>query len=740
MKIVSTELCLQRKYFLVLKAAKQHIYNSIDHIFQSVRECKERGIAASDCEMVAIAKVNKDREGDNRNQERYGEQEPTNDPDQQQQPFSNTHNSRIQQIGYPSQPNKQTQHNVESRFEYAERPNPRNDEGQGNPRMLQSYSNAQPPFSEKPRSTVDLSHPFQRNQSGLNGNAQYLTRPWFPQQPSEKPPIPSNPSDVFMRRDTNSARQSYAQVSTRPWSEQQQPSNNYQRSPPVSDPSDGFMRRDQGSAQGLHKPYAPHPIPYYRDQQPPYDPDKPHLAIDPPVGFFGQNPYSAYPQPRDSRYLNDPNRAQIVSDPAETILGRNSYSGYQSSLPADHRRLAKPWFPQPTHYGYGEPQISSGHTEVPFSGQTSPVSSPGVQPPHEDRRYHHLSGLTSHERIAVLPGQEQPNALPGTEPRFESARSYHSPHFERIVPLPGQIQSPRRPEVEPRFESIYVSATTYDRSLANEYPRPATPQALDPRVSVQSGIRVQDGVSNIELPRGTPVADIPSKNFMNGSSQQDSHQVTLSTPDVHQRSLPANLEARILKFPMNSSGIAVLSTEDPSSAKSNIDPNFNISRSPDGILNIHTGGKVYQIDPSKVLRARTGGHWDSTEYEELQVAVPDISSHSPPSLEGAEELPNLDEPHSQDGKNITIGSTKILTARTGRKVKVSQEGINVQSDPATNDNVSVDPTKAEDLEAEGSEADSLRTRAVRSAEDEDEVQRADKEIQVSPDVDMQFEE
>ncbi|KAM3174213.1 hypothetical protein ACTXT7_010993 [Hymenolepis weldensis] len=659
----------------LLKAAKQHIYKSIDQIFQLVSECKERGIAASDCEMVAIAKVDKDREGDNRNRERYGEQEPTNDPSRQQQPFSNSHNSKIQQIEYPSQPNKQTQHNVGSRFEYTERPNPRNYEGQGNPRVLQSYSNAQPPFSEKPRSTVDLSHPFQRNQSGLTGNAQDLTRPWFPQQHSEKSPIPSNPSDVFMRRDANSARQGYAQVSTRPWFQQQQSSNNYQRPPLVNDPSDGFMRRDQGSAQGLTKPYAQHQIPYYRDQQPPYDPDKPHLAIDPPVGFFGQNPYSAYPQPRDSRYLNGPNRAQIASDPTETILGRNSYSGYQSSLPAGHQRLAKPCFPQSTYYGHGEPQISSGHTEadlgpmhhrsVPFSEQTSPVSSPGVQP---------------------------------------------------------------------RFESIYVSAS--------EYPRPATPQSFDPPVSVQNGIRVQDGVSNTELLRGTPVTDILRKNFMNESNQQDSRQVTLSTSDVHRRPLPANLEARPYKVPMNLSGIAVLPTKDPSSAKPNIDPNFNISRSPDGILNIQTGGKVYQIDPSKMLRARTGGHWESTDYEELQVAVPDISSNFPPSLESTKELPNSDEPHSQDGKNITIGSTKILTARTGRKMKLSLEGINVQSDPATHDdeNVDPDPTKSEDAEAGGSKADSLRARAFRSAEDEDEVQKADKEIQVSPDVDMQFEE
>ncbi|VUZ51961.1 unnamed protein product, partial [Hymenolepis diminuta] len=496
----------------LLKAAKQHIYKSIDQVFQLVRECKERGIAASDCEMVAIAKVDKDREGDSRSQGRYGEQDPTNDPNQQQQSFSNSHNGRIQQIGYPSQPNIQTQPHVESRFEFTERPNPRNDEGQGDPRTLQSYSNPQAPFSEKPRSIVDLSHPFQRDRSGLNGNPQDLTRPW---------------------------------------SEQQQPSNNYQRSPPVSGPSAGFMRRDQVSAQGLHKPYAPRPIPYYRDQQPPYDPHKPHLAIDPPVGSFGQNPYSAYPQPRDSRYLSDPNRAQIASDPAETVSGRNSYSGYQSSLPTGHQRLAKPWFPRPTYYG--EPQIPSDHSEtligpryhgpVPLSGLTSPVSGPGVQPPHEDRRYHHLSGMASHERTAVPPGKEQPNALSGTEPRFES---------------------------------VYVSAPAYDRSSVNEYPRPATPQAFDPRVSAQSGIRVQDGVSNIELLRGTPVTDIPSKNFMNASSQQDSHQVTLSTPDVYQRSLPANLEARIYKIPMNSSGIAVLPTEDPSSAKLNIDPNFNI--------------------------------------------------------------------------------------------------------------------------------------------------------------------
>nr|CDS31496.1 hypothetical protein HmN_000363400 [Hymenolepis microstoma] len=662
----------------LLKHVKQHIYKSIDQIFHYVRECKARGITALECEMTAIAKVGADREGGNRNQEKYGVEKATNGSSQQQifDSISKNQNQRTRNHNLPSNP---VQNKGETRVEYAERPDPRLDERQGGSWVLQPYSNSLPPSFEKPQIAEDPSGSSQENQGELVNSAKDLTRPWFPQRPSERPPIPRN---------SNSSNQSNVQQSV----------DDNQRPSFAVDPSDTFMRRDRGTAQRLTQQI----FPSYKNKQPSPNPDKPLLTSNLAEVSNRQNPnrprevsYLTSPQSRDGPHLNYQSRPQINTDATEPIIGRNGNSGYQSYSSVDHQSLTKPWFPQP---GYGQPRVASGRTEspkhpihkipLPLPIQNLEFSSPGVQQRYDHNRYHSLFGSKFRERIAGSPKGEQPIPQRGTEVRVESVGSYHALPLEGSNVLPRQERLSRRPGVEPRFESVHVSPTTYED---NKYQRPVKLPKFDPIFNDQ------DGVRNAMLLRGAPYANRPSQNLVDGTNRQENYQ-------VRQASSPTPR-------------ISVLPTGQPS-ARPYVNPKVNISRSSDGVLNIQIEGKTYQIVPSDMFKARTGGYSDAVDDEDLRVAVPDISAkvstRSNKQFRQNRSTGSELNTYASDDK-FNTDSTEMIGARAGGRVESSQEGINVESD------LDPDHTNFENAEEAGSEVDSLRAHAVRNADNNDQL-------------------
>ncbi|VDO04667.1 unnamed protein product [Rodentolepis nana] len=556
--------------------------------------------------MTAIAKVDGDREGEQRSRGRYGVKKPI-DESNQQKPFDSNFKDQSQQIRNLNHPSTRAQNDGNTRVEYAEGPDPRLDERQGTPWVLQSYSNAPPPSFEKPQIIIDPSGSFRENQGELVNSAKNRTRPWFPKSPSERPPIPRN---------SNFADQSNVPQSL----------DDHQRRSFAIDHSDAFKKREQETSQRLTKPYTPQILPYYKNEQP------------------------------------------------------------------SRQSLTKPWFPQS---GYGQPQVASGQTEspsepihkvpLPLPIQNLDFSNPGVQQRYDQNRHHSLSGLAFQERIGGSPEDEQRNTQSGTEGRFASVEAHNSPTYEgNNIPFEQERLS-GRPEVKPRFEGSYLLLTAYE---GNKYQRPVKLPKFDPIFSDQ------DGVRNARLLRGEAFVYNPGQNFVVGSNRQDSYQVQQTSPPTP--------------------GVAALPTGQ-STVRPYINPKFDVSRSSDGVLNIQIEGKSYQIDPSKMFRARTGGRSELIEDEEFRVAVPDISAkvsnNSNKSLKQKRSTGGELSSHAIDN-NFNTDPTKMIGARPGRRVESSQEEINVESglDP--------DHTNFESAEEAGSEVDSSRVRAVRSAEDE----------------------